>query len=186
MQGKINAALSEGLVHIRHYRDSDAQAVGRLIADTFAEYNLSSLAAPERDAMLGPFLHARSPDAGHQAAIARAIRSEMVYVAEREGMVVGVLRGRTTRLGSLFVRGDHHRLGIGRALVDRFERDVLELGGSVLKVAATLYAVPFYLAVGYRRTTGVRPYRGFGWSGMAYQPMKKVLAGNRARRGEPG
>ena len=155
--------------------------MGRLIADTYGEFNLSSLAAAERDAMLGPFLHARSPDPGHQAAIARAIRSEMVYVAEREGEIVGVLRGRPTRLGSLFVRGDHHRQGIGRALVARFEREVLELGGTVLKVAATLYAVPFYLEVGYRRTTGVRPYRSFGGSGIGYQPMKKVLVGRQSR-----
>jgi len=49
------------------------------------------------------------------------------------------------------------------------------LGGTVLKVAATLYAVPFYLEMGYRRSTGVRTYRGFGGSGMVYQPMKKGL-----------
>lgn len=171
-------------IAIRAYRDSDARAVGRLIADTYGEFNLSSLAAAERDAMLGPFLHARSHDPGHQAAIARAIQSEMVYVAEREGEIVGVLRGRTTRLGSLFVRGDHHRQGIGRALVARFEREVLDLGGTVLKVAATLYAVPFYLEMGYRRTTGVRPYRSFGGSGIVYQPMKKVLIGRQSREEE--
>ena len=160
---------------IRLYRDSDAQAVGWLIADTFSEFNLSSAPAEERDLLLGPFLHARSLDKDHLAAIARAIRSEMVFVAECDGEIVGVLRGRLTRLGSLFVRGDCHRQGIGRRLVALFEQECSRQGGTVIKVAATLYAVPFYLEMGYRRTTGVRAYRGFGGSGLVYQPMKKVL-----------
>ena len=162
-------------VGIRRYRDADAQAVGRLIADTFSEFNLSSAPAEERDLQLGPFRHSRSLDKDHQAAIAKAIWSEMVFVAEVDGQIVGVLRGRLTRLGSLFVRGDHHRQGIGRRLVARFERECALQGGTAIKVAATLYAVPFYLEMEYRRTTGVRAYRGFGGSGLVYQPMKKVL-----------
>jgi len=172
---------STGKVDIRRYRDSDARAVGRLIADTFSEFNLSSAPAEERDLLLGPFLHARSLEKDHQAAIAQAIRSEMVFVAECDGEIVGVLRGRPTRLGSLFVRGDHHRRGIARRLVARFEQECSRQGGTVIKVAATLYAVPFYLEMGYRRTTGVRAYRCFGGSGLVYQPMKKVLD-----RGQPG
>ena len=160
---------------IRRYRDSDAQAVGWLIADTFSAFNLSSAPAEERDLLLGPFRHARSLEKEHQAAIAQAIWSEMVFVAEVQGEIAGVLRGRTTRLGSLFVRGDCHRRGIGRRLVARFEQACALQGGTAIKVAATLYAVPFYLEMGYRRTTGVRAYRGFGGSGLVYQPMKKVL-----------
>ena len=160
---------------IRWYRDADAQALGRLIADTYGEFNLSSFPAEQRDLLLGPFRHARSLDKDHQAAIAQAIRSEMVFVAEVDGEIAGILRGRTTRLGSLFVRGDYHRQGIGRRLVARFEHECAGQGGMVIKVAATLFAVPFYLEMGYRRTTGVRAYRGFGGSGLVYQPMKKVL-----------
>ena len=162
-------------VHIRRYRDSDAQEVGRLIADTFRKYNLSTVSAEDRDLLLGPFRHDGSLDEEHQAAIARAIQSEMVFVAEGDGEILGVLRGRTARLGSLFVKGDHHRRGIGRKLVARFEQECVRQHGTAIKVAATLYAVPFYLEMGYRRTTGVRAYRGFGGSGLVYQPMKKVL-----------
>jgi GNAT superfamily N-acetyltransferase len=162
-------------IHIREYREADAPAVGRLIADTFGKFNLSSATAEQRDQLLGPFLHARSPDKAHQEAIAQAIRSEMVFIAEWDGQIAGVLRGRTTRLGSLFVRGEYHRRGIARRLVERFEQEVAAQGGTVVKVAATLYALPFYLKMGYKRTTGVRPYRAFGGSGMDYQPMKKIL-----------
>jgi GNAT superfamily N-acetyltransferase len=175
MPTRGDGAADAGNVLIRPYGDSDARAVGILIADTFGEFNLAPVAPDQRDLLLGPFLYARSPDRDHQAAIARAIRSEMVLVAEREGEILGVLRGRTTRLGSLFVRGDQHRRGIGRGLVTRFEQECARQGGSAIKVAATLYAVPFYLEMGYRRTTGVRAYRGFGGSGLVYQPMKKVL-----------
>jgi len=45
----------------------------------------------------------------------------------------------------------------------------------VIRVASTLYAVPFYQAVGYKKTTGVRAMRSFDGSGFEYQPMRKIL-----------
>ena len=164
-----------GEIEIRPYRETDSPAVGRLIADTFSEFNLSSVGPENRDLLLGPFRHSGSVETAHQEAIAQAIRSEMVFVAEVDGEIAGVLRGRATRLGSLFVRGDLHRQGIGRRLVACFEQACAEQGGGTIKVAATLYAVPFYLEMGYKRTTGVRAYHAFGASGLEYQPMKKVL-----------
>ena len=115
------------------------------------------------------------PDKACQEAIARAIRSEMVFVAEDDGEIMGVLRGRRERLASLFVRGDHHRRGIGRRLVERFEQASLEQGVKVIRVAATLYGVPFYLAMGYKRSTGLRSGWSFEGRGLVYQPMRKVL-----------
>ncbi|MGD9047340.1 MAG: GNAT family N-acetyltransferase [Anaerolineae bacterium] len=159
---------------IRSYRASDAESVGRLIADTYSEFNLATTSAGERDRLLGPFKHARSAEQAHQAAIARVIRADMVLVAEETGEIVGVLRGRKDRLQSLFVRGDYHRRGIGRNLVACFERACREQGASEIRLAATLYAVPFYQALGYKKTTGVRS----GWSfegRLQWQPMKKAL-----------
>ncbi len=86
-----------------------------------------------------------------------------------------MLRGRKERLASLFVRGDHHRQGIGRKLVERFEQESLRQGVAVIRVASTLYAVPFYLAMGYNRSTGVRPGWSFEGQGLQSQPMKKIL-----------
>jgi len=88
-----------------------------------------------------------------------------------------VLRGRKERLASLFVREDHHRRGIGRRLVEQFEQECLRQEATVIRVAATLYAIPFYAALGYRKTTGVRNGWSFEGTGLQYQPMKKVLAG---------
>jgi GNAT superfamily N-acetyltransferase len=99
----------------------------------------------------------------------------MVYLAQDEVDVVGVLRGRPDKLQSLFVRADHHRQGIGRRLVGCYERQCRRKGSAAIKVQATLYAVPFYLALGYVRSTGMRTMRIFEGARFPYQPMKKVL-----------
>ena len=164
------------MISIRDYCESDAESVGRLIADTYAAFNLAHVSPEERDLFLGPFRHARSSERAHQEAIARVIRASMVLVAEADGQVVGVLRGRKDKLQSLFVRGDHHRQGIGGRLVARFEQECLRQGATEIRVQATLYAVPFYTRMGYKRTTGVRSMSSFEGSGLPYQPMKKILA----------
>ncbi len=163
------------MITIRNYCESDAQSVGQLIADTYSEFNLSFAPPEERGPFLGPFRYAGSPDKAHQEAIARVVRSEMVFVAEDEGETVGVLRGRRGRLASLFVRGDRHRQGIGRKLVARFEQESLRQGVTVIRVASTLFAVPFYLAMGYKQSTGVRSGWSFEGRGLKVQPMRKVL-----------
>jgi len=99
----------------------------------------------------------------------------MVFVAEDDGEIVGVLRGRKERLGSLFVRGDRHRQGVGHKLVEHFESASRQQGVQVIRVAATLYGVPFYLAMGYKRSTGVRSSWSFDGHGLPIQPMRKVL-----------
>jgi GNAT superfamily N-acetyltransferase len=163
------------MVTIRRYRESDAGCVGMLIADTYGEFNLAFAPPEARDEFLGPFQHARSPERVHREAIARVIRSEMVFVAEADGEIVGVLRGRKEKLASLFVRGDHHRQGIGRRLVERFEQECLRQGWTVIRLASSLYAVPFYLELGYKRSTGVRSGWSFEGVGLKVQPMKKIL-----------
>ncbi len=163
------------MLTIRPYRDSDAERVGLLIADTYSRFNLSFASGDELGKLLGPFRYARSAEPAHREAIARVIQAPLVFVAEEDGEIVGVLRGRRERLASLFVREDHHRRGIGRRLVEQFEQECIGDGMAVIRVASTLYAIPFYTALGYRRTTGVRNGRSFDGRGLQYQPMKKVL-----------
>lgn len=169
------------MLTIRSYQESDAQSVGILIADTYSEFNLSELTSEQRDAMLGPFLYARSLEPSHRENIAEALHAPTVLVAEMNGQIVGVLRGgRTDRLGrtvlqSLFVSGSHHRQGIGRKLVERFEQEYIVRGVTVFKLLATLHAVPFYLEMGYRKSTGVRSIHSFEGQGLLSQPMKKIL-----------
>ncbi len=163
---------------IRNYQESDTREVGCLIADTYSEFNLSFATPEDRDLMLGPFRHAQSSDEAHQQAIVEILRSPIFLVAEREDQIAGVLRGRKERLASLFVRKDFHQQGIGRRLVESFETEMIEQGVSVIRVAATIYAVPFYAKLGYKKSTGLRTSWSFDGYGLPYQPMKKKLTGN--------
>jgi len=163
------------MLTIRPYRESDAESTGRVIADTYSRFNLSFATPEEVGKLLGPFRHAWSAAPAHREAVAQVIRAPLVFVAEEDGEIVGVLRGRKERLASLFVREDHHRRGIGRRLVEQFERESMRQEVTLIRVAATLYAIPFYTALGYRKTTGVRNGWSFDGTGLRYQPMKKVL-----------
>jgi len=163
------------MLTIRPYRESDADNVGRLIADTYGRFNLSFATPEELGKLLGPFRHAWSVEPAHREAVAQVIRAPLVLVAEEDGEIVGVLRGRKERLASLFVRGDHHRRGIGRRLVAQFEQESVRQEVRVIRVAATLYAIPFYTALGYRKTTGLRNGWSFEGTGLQYQPMRKLL-----------
>ncbi len=168
------------MIKIRPYQDGDSAEVGKLIAVTYSEYNLAFAPAQERGALLGPFQYADSPLPGHRDEIAETIRAQMVFVAENElGEIVGVLRGRIERLQSLFVRANWHYHGIGRLLVEHFEAACLGQGGNVIRLASTLYAVPFYQKLGYKKSTGVRAGWSFGGVGLRWQPMKKMLMVNR-------
>ena len=166
---------------IRRYQKNDAGQVGILIADVYGGYNLLEMTPDKRESMLGPFAYARSSVPEHQEAIANAIEAPSVWVAEQDGEIVGVLRGGRvdhrgrTVLSSLFVSGKCHRQGIGRALVEQFEAEYVARGVTVFKLSATLYAIPFYLSVGYKNSTGVRSMHSFEEGGLLYQPMKKVL-----------
>jgi len=163
-------------MEIRQYQENDAIVVGRLIAETYRTYNLSHADPEEQDRLLGPFRHANSEDEAHREAIRSVIRSPMLYVAEDSTEIVGVLRGRNNVLASLFVHGNRHRQGIGRRLAERFERDSRQRGIEWIRVAATIFAVPFYQSLGYKKTTGIRPCKSFDGTDLKYQPMKKHLA----------
>jgi len=171
------------MLTIRRYKEPDAQPVGVLIADTYNEFNLSELTDQQREAMLGPFFYARSSEPSYRKAIADAIRAPTVLVAEMDDQIVGVLRGGRvdekgrTVLQSLFASGNCHRQGVGRKLVERFEKEYIARGVRVFKLLATLHAVPFYLAMGYRKSTGIRLIHSFEGQGLPSQPMKKVLKG---------
>jgi GNAT superfamily N-acetyltransferase len=162
--------------NIRKYDEiTDARPVGQLIAETYRKFNLGFATPQEQEKLLGPFSYALSDDHLHQEAIRRALRAELLLIAVDEDQIVGVLRGKPGRLQSLFVRKDHHRQGIARQLVNRFEREPAIETSRVIHLAATLYAIPFYIALGYKKTTGIRNGWSFEGYGLQYQPMRKVL-----------
>ncbi len=164
------------MITIRPFHHADAAQVGRLIADTFGDFNLDYATPEERQRLLGPFRHAYSDDPDHEAAIVNIIQAAVMLVAEDEGQIVGVLRGRADRLQSLFVRGDTHGQGIGRRLVEMFEQEAQRQGTTTIRVASSLYAISFYQRLGYKKTTGVRAKPCFDGDWFPYQPMIKRFA----------
>jgi GNAT superfamily N-acetyltransferase len=163
---------------IRDYCQNDAAHVGLLIKATYSEYNLDYLSPDELPKFLGPFACADNPSSEELIVLDQVIRSEIVLVAEDSGRVVGVLRGRPGRLGSLFVARSHHNQGIGGILVENFESQIQDQGGGIIRVASTIYAVPFYLKMGYKKSTGIRKSWSFDGYGLPIQPMRKVLPRN--------
>ncbi|MCP4417300.1 MAG: GNAT family N-acetyltransferase [Chloroflexi bacterium] len=163
------------MIEIREYYERDAKNVGELIADTYSEYNLTFMPPEERSSYLGPFQYAKSNEKSHQESIASAIRASIVLVAEKNDRIVGILRGKKDKLQSLFVKETFHRQGIGRRLVKRFEQECIKQGAEAIRIMSTLYAVPFYQAVGYKKSTGIRKMRSFEGEGFEYQPMKKII-----------
>ena len=163
-------------IDIRKYKMDDGAEVGLLIKNTYSQFNLNYLPMKECPPFLGPFQHADNPTPEQLQAIQDMIWSEVVLVAERAGKIAGVLRGRINRLGSLFVGSDFHQQGIGRSLVEEFEDWVSGRGGGVIKVASSLYAVPFYLKLGYKKSTGVRKSWSFEGYGFPIQPMRKNIS----------
>ncbi|MCJ7735498.1 MAG: GNAT family N-acetyltransferase [Anaerolineales bacterium] len=69
----------------------------------------------------------------------------------------------------------HHGRGIGRLLVIHFEEEIRARGRKLIRVAARMVAVPFYLRLGYKKSTGVRTGWSFNGYGLPIQPMKKVI-----------
>ena len=164
------------LIEIRNYKIGDAAEVGLLIKNTYSQFNLNYMPIKESPPFLGPFQHADNPTPEQLQAIQGMIWSEVVLVAEHAGEIVGVLRGRINRLGSLFVDAESHQQGIGRSLVEAFEEWVSGRGGGIIKVASSLYAVPFYRKMGYKKSTGVRKSWSFEGYGFPIQPMRKTIS----------
>jgi hypothetical protein len=85
------------MITIRRYREDDAETVGRLIAETYTRHNLDFLPTGATAQFLASFQHAGSDQRSHRVAIAEAIRAATVLVAEEDGEMVGVLRGRADK-----------------------------------------------------------------------------------------
>jgi GNAT superfamily N-acetyltransferase len=146
---------------IRRYRNSDASQLALLIRDTYRDFNLDFLDPEEQAPFLGPSQYADSTLPEHRQAIEAVIYSDIVLVAEEVGQIIGVLRGRMNRLGSLFVRADYHHQGVATSLVRTFEDQVEGEGSKLIRVASTLYAFPFYLKLGYKKSPPLPGAAGF-------------------------
>jgi len=165
----------EEKIILREYVPKDSVEAGILISDTYRKYNLAHIDDSEIKEYLGGFHYCRSSDEKHRETIARLISAPVVFVAESCGRIAGILRGRPGRLHSLFVHEDFHRKGVGTALMQKFEDYNKKHCSKCITMSASLYAVPFYASLGYKKSTGVRRSDSFKGRNFHVQPMKKIL-----------
>lgn len=93
------------------------------------------------------------------------------YVAEDDKTgLLGYIAGNKNRIVNLFVEQNDHKKGIGKKLVELFEKEAKKQGAKEIRLRSSLFAVRFYEKMGYKKTTGVRNLRG-----LKVQPMKKSL-----------
>ena len=93
-----------------------------------------------------------------------------IFVAEEKEKIVGVVAMKDGQICSLFVDKAFHRQGIAKALLKKMEQLVRKQGFSKMKIRSSLYAIPFYQAQGYKKSTGIIKSKG-----IAYQPVIKTL-----------
>lgn len=97
-------------------------------------------------------------------------KDTIFYVAEENNKIKGYINGRKNKIGNLFVFGVEHKKGIGRKLVELFEKESKKQNSHGIKINSSIYAIPFYEKMGYKKTTGIK-----NMSGLRVQPMKKRL-----------
>lgn len=99
--------------------------------------------------------------------------NELCYVALDKTKLIGVVRGSKWYCANLFVDTSYQWQWIWVILMQTFEKKCRSLGIKEVKLRSSMHAVPFYEAIGYKKTTGVRPYKDLA---KALQPMKKILS----------
>ena len=154
-------------MQIRALKPNDIEATSLLIKRTFSEFNRTEGSAEA----VARYIEAYNPTGKQDELKRRFGGTPICYVAIENQSVFGVVRGVPGRLINLFVDGQYHRRGIGKKLLLRFESDCRKRNVQMVKINASLFGIRFYEANGYKKTTGVRNFRG-----LSVQPMRKRLA----------
>ncbi len=98
------------------------------------------------------------------------LQKPIFYVVVDGEEIIALIRGTPDRINSLVVDGAYHRQGIGESLIKKFIATAQKSGSHKIKVRSSVYAVSFYQAMGFKRTTGQRTI-----SGLRHYPMKIIL-----------
>ena len=156
------------MAKIRKFQKRDTEAVAWLIFNTFKKFN-SGDHFDERGVQR--YLNRYNPENHRVEDIYRHLtKTPIFYVAVEHNKVIGVIRGRIYDLINLYVDGECHGRGIGRELMKRFEKEVKRRGGKNIKIKSSVHALPFYEKMGYKKSTGLRNFKG-----VKVYPMKKRL-----------
>lgn len=94
--------------------------------------------------------------------------SPIFFLAIDKQKIVGMIRGTENRIINLFVLGSYHGKGIGKKLVEKFEMEARKGNSKIIKIRSSLFAISFYEKMGYKKSTGIKNFKG-----IKIQPMWK-------------
>ena len=153
----------------RKFKKSDIRQVAKIKNSVFSSFNKSEYFEKEAVAKYLSYTNHKKSDQELLEAF-KVTPDSIFYVAEENNKIFGYIKGRKNRIGNLFVLGQTHKKGIGKKLVDLFEKDAKKQNSNEIKIHSSIYAVPFYQKMGYKKTTGIRNLHG-----LKIQPMRKIL-----------
>jgi GNAT superfamily N-acetyltransferase len=151
---------------IRKFRETDTKKVSILIKNTFLRYNNKEGSKKA----INEYINLYNTTGDKIKLLEQKFLKSISIVAIDNKKIIGVIRGRKDRIFNLFVLGNYHGQGIGKKLIERFEKECKKHKTTKIKVRASLFAIVFYQINGYRKTTGIRNFKG-----LKTQPMQKIL-----------
>lgn len=153
----------------RKFKKRDIKQIAKIKNHVFSRFNKSEYF--ERNAVERYLNHTNLTKSDKELIEAFNISKDTIfYVAEENNKIKGYINGRKNKIGNLFVLGAEHKKGIGRKLVELFEKESKKQNSYEIKIRSSIYAIPFYEKMGYKKTTGIR-----NMGGLRVQPMKKRL-----------
>jgi predicted N-acetyltransferase YhbS len=153
----------------RKFKEKDIKQIAKVKNSAFSDFNKSEYF--EKDA-ISRYLNYTDPKKSNRELLGafNINKDSIFYVAEENDKVLGYIKGKKDRIGNLFVLGKAHKKGIGRRLVNLLETEAKKQHSKKIKICSSIYAVPFYQRMGYKKTTGIRNFHG-----LRIQPMKKII-----------
>jgi len=146
-------------MRIRKFGPQDAPAVAGLVSGSFSKFVAPSFTKKgAREFMAG-----MAPKKQCERSKKRAI-----YVATERGKIIGMAEWNPPqrRISRLFVHSGKTGMGIGRALLSFLWKKHAKNG--TMRVHSSIYAIPFYERMGFRKS-GRRAKK----NGFVFQPMVK-------------
>jgi GNAT superfamily N-acetyltransferase len=155
------------ILKIRKYRDSDLKDVARLISKTFGRFNSDEGSKKSVENYIDTY----TPLKKNLVRIKENFdRCAIFYVAVDGEKIIGIVRGREDKIVNLFVDGEYHKRGVARRLIVKFEKVAKDIGSKSIKINSSLYAIPFYEKMGYKKVGSASKLFGLN-----VQKMRKRL-----------
>lgn len=151
-------------VKIRKFKKSDVKKCVELVKKTYLVCN------NREGSKQGVQQYVSRLDISDKQKLEAFANAPIFYVAENENKLVGLIKGRKDRITNLFVLPQEQGQGIGRLLVERFEKECKKYKPKTIKIRASLFAIRFYERRGYKKSTGIRNFHG-----LKIRPMTKTI-----------